>query len=258
MRRAACLFIQAALYISTYTRRVKVNPNAIVFICLSKSDCVISCIDLKPQTMFLAGFAQGMVSSLKSNARDKRDRFQSMKDGKEKSGRYRRIKRKQPPKAQVERAKQAIIEAAKQDQRRITYRTIAIVISILLVPTLLYIFVLKEHMPSYTMPSVQRVAVPNYKKPRPDREQIYLQYIHQGKALLLQESYTEAKRVLMKANAMNPEKFEGIYQYTKACILDCKTNGIDCDATEARLQYIQTHFKHEPRVKDLETMWKAE
>ena len=202
--------------------------------------------------MGFGGAVRAMITSLKNNARPKRKAFDSIKHHQPYPKVSKKLQDKHFSDDRINQVKQEIKAQAKRDRIIKNVTIIVVMMLIAIGSVLLFKYKLRDTLFRPRMSDWKKEQIHLMDSVSIRKDSIYLECINQGCKYLDQKDYQKAKDVLYRAYEIKPKQFDGLYLYTKACVLDCQENNIGCKSATANLKYLKSQFPDHADVELLE------
>lgn len=203
--------------------------------------------------MSFGGSVQGMIISLKNNARKKKNIFRARnKDHLNLHEKNSHLEYKIVPESELKQIKNQIRAKALKENRRIK-------ISVLLVSIpILFIFYLIIQNRIDTFQEKQKlVAIENQHKIdtiEQAKENKILHFLEDGSRWLNKGHYKNAKTQFYNAYQLEPEDYRINYANAKAYVLDCIKNNVGCISAERMVKGLKEQYNNKPEIIELELL----
>ncbi len=194
------------------------------------------------------GFILSMIASLRNNERPKRKPLSSWNKGKRIPNDPKKLKYKELEAKDLINIKERIRKQSQNVLKKRIIRQSSLISFTILALILAFKFWLAEPLrQGFYERSRNYNAIRDSIKNRTDS--LYYGYLNEGFNYMNQEKYTDAKEKLYEAYQIKPTEFEGIYLYTKAIVLECKSKKRNCETAKKSLKYLEYKYPENEEVK---------
>ena len=198
--------------------------------------------------MGFGGVVQGMISSIKNNARPKKNIFISRnKDHVNLHSEESNLKYKTVSESKLNKIKDDIRKKAKRDKRRQSILALLIIIPIIVISFLTVRYKIEQYpAKKANKDSKYELMILTEKRT--------MRVLKEGSILLSKEDYENAKKVYLTGCKINPEDYRINYANTKSYVLDCIENEKDCDTVTNLIDNLKNKYGENSEIAYLELL----
>lgn len=200
--------------------------------------------------MMFGGSIQGMLTTLKNNARPKRNAFdKSKKDKQLLHLKSRRLKYKTVSDSKLKEIKHQIRLKAQKDRKRL----IAVTVPVSMLVLFLIYLMIQSQLNSYKEEAKEK-ELERLEVVKENQKQIdYL--LENGSYWMNKGHYLNAKKQFYKAYLLDKKDYKVLCANARVYVMDCIENKVGCKTAERIMDRLKNEFGDRDEVKKLERLF---